>query len=120
MKTTEILKGKSRHMFSGLFKTMHPRKGLLVITAGALLALGTAFKADARYLIEPRICFDKTVFLLTAPLTAEQRQALHAQNFTNSRPNCDPFTSMSSPTPWASWWLQAGKCRIRRCWGSIS
>ena len=91
MNTTEILNTETAHRFSKGFLITKPVKRLLAASFGTLLVICATLSANAHglvYSVNIVGCVpDMTTYLLTAPLTTAQRQALHAQNFNQLPPS---------------------------------
>jgi len=87
MKTPEILNGKTSRQLIKRFSSMKPVKRFFAATVIAVLEMcslqGARAQSGTVYSINIVGCVpDLTISLLTAQLTTAQRQALHAQNFT--------------------------------------
>ncbi len=96
MKNTEILSEETSSRSIKRFRAVNPVKWILAAAAGALLTIGTAPRSNAQvgtvYSVNIVGCVPPmTEYLLTAPLTIEQRQALHAQNFYQLAPSVRPL-----------------------------
>ena len=84
MKAVEILNRERRHVFTKFLNAVYPRPGLVAMATGAALVITAPLTANAQSvdITSPlRDVAERTLQLLSAPLTMAQRQVLHAQNF---------------------------------------
>ena len=89
MNTTEIPNTESPNRFSERFLIRKPVKRLLAASFGTLLAICAALSARAQLVYSINIvgCVpERTTYLLTAPLTIQQRQVVHAETFNRLAP----------------------------------
>ena len=93
MNTAESLNGKTPNRCLKHLVALKPVKRLLAVLAGAFVALCATLSAHAAPLESNAFTLvsDITTKLLSAPLTPEQRQMLHAQNFNQLPPSARPY-----------------------------
>jgi hypothetical protein len=89
MNTTKIPNNEAPNRFSELFLITKPVKRLLAASFGTLLAVCATLSARAQLVYSVNLvgCVpERTTYLLTAPLTIQQRQVVHAENFNQLAP----------------------------------